>query len=198
MIRNPSSSRIAETVPSASASCPRPGISTSIGPSPSSKYGTARPSGSKMLFWVTVIRSAGVGATSGSRSVQEHPNRPWRSESGNLLSARNSRRRALPRDRSRLREHDRADAVCGNARSVLIRADHGAVSRLRSSRSSHPPPSCSPVSTETGVAQHASPRHASIPSRTAKPAITSAAIASAHAQPSRLFRSRPIRSAAER
>lgn len=43
------------------------------------------------------------------------------------------------------------------------------------------------MSTEVGAAQHASPRQASIPSRTAKPAITSAATESAHAHPSHEF-----------
>lgn len=58
--------------------------------------------------------------------------------------------------------------------------------------------SCSPVSTATGAAQQASPRHASMPSLIAKPAITSAATESAHAHPSRLLSSSPTRSAAER
>jgi len=54
-----------------------------------------------------------------------------------------------------------------------------------------------PVRAATGTA-HASPRHASTPSRIAKPAITSAATESAHAHPSREFRSRPASRAPER
>src|SRR5699024_9974939 len=64
--------------------------------------------------------------------------------------------------------------------------------------SEHESASRSPPSTATGVAQQASPCHASTPSRMANTAMTIAATESAQAQPSSAWSSRPVRSAADR